>query len=66
MSKIKLGQKGSQKTKGEVKKAAEKGTLLSFQTQPFFIAAPKPAFNQFSKLQPIFLPEVHFAFPFEK
>lgn len=41
MSKIKLGQKGSQKTKGEVKKAAEKGTLLSFQTQPFFIAAPK-------------------------
>lgn len=66
MSKIKLGQKGSQKTKGEVKKAAEKGTLLSFQIQPFFIAAPKPAFNQFSKLQPIFLPEVHFAFPFEK
>lgn len=65
MVRIKLGQKGSQKKKREVKKAAEKGTLLSFQSQPFSITAPKPTFNQVAKLQPSFLPVVHFAFPFE-
>lgn len=35
-----LGQKGSKEAKGKAKKEEEKGTLFSFQTQPFFIAAP--------------------------
>lgn len=60
-----LDRKEAKKKKREVKKAADKGTLLSLQTHPLSITAPKPAFNQVAKLQPIFLLVAHSAFPFE-